>query len=369
MSKREGGTSSVTTEPCVYNYYNDDQSYAGTIQSNEIIAASSDVYAGENIPNFTKRKNKGELLPFTNWSKFEAEATASGAYFLRKDSGSYGETAANWVASGNAAFGLGITEAELIALTTSFDEAIYVQAAAAAIYSSNSHDSLTFLAELHKVVGLVKNLRQTVVKLLAGKDLASAWLSGRYGWRILYFDMVEISGLIKNINEKRRNRYVQKSGNSFSGSSTSTVLGYSDANQQWDYKCTTSWDLSVRGVVAADVSIPTMSFNVDSTAWELIPYSFVVDWFVGVGTWLNAMSTIKSASSTFASGGFLVTMKREVTLENFSGKGDYSGSAYYLGKSDGKLTLRVPQSVSTIPQFNVRLDDLKIIDLIALMSK
>jgi len=33
-------------------------------------------------------------------------------------------------------------------------------------------------------------------------------------------------------------------------------------------------------------SLGRLSFNPGKTAWELIPYSFVVDWFIGIGDWI-----------------------------------------------------------------------------------
>ncbi len=44
------------------------------------------------------------------------------------------------------------------------------------------------------------------------------------------------------------------------------------------------------------------SLNPASIAWELIPYSFVVDWFVDVGTYLRSMETALLNGSTFKNG-------------------------------------------------------------------
>lgn len=56
-----------------------------------------------------------------------------------------------------------------------------------------------------------------------------------------------------------------------------------------------------------------------STAWELVPYSFVVDWFVNVGAWLDAIQPSlahKTLGAWVSSRDNYVTTFETVSIEN-----------------------------------------------------
>jgi hypothetical protein len=125
-------------------------------------------------------------------------------------------------------------------------------------------------------------------------------------------------------------------------------------------------DVSVRGTVAADIKPPTFSFNPLVTAWELLPFSFILDWFIGIGQWLASMSFLTFAEKWAAAGGFKVTIDRTIeTTIDFAP--DYSGERYLFSLARSELVTRTPTSVSLTPQIRVNLDEFKYLDLVSLI--
>lgn len=80
-------------------------------------------------------------------------------------------------------------------------------------------------------------------------------------------------------------------------------------------------------------------FDIPLATWELVPFSFVVDWFVPIGTWLQAVQPkfgVKVLDS-----GITVKHSKDVTrtLSGYapsgSGVGQWSTAPFPLGSSDG----------------------------------
>lgn len=66
----------------------------------------------------------------------------------------------------------------------------------------------------------------------------------------------------------------------------------------------------------------SLRFNPLVTAWELIPFSFVVDWFVGVGDWL--VNQTASLTQLGANALFCVSVRREGSYELVYNPGPYT---------------------------------------------
>jgi hypothetical protein len=258
----------------------------------------------------------------------------------------------------------------------------FVQAAAANIYSSGM-DGLTFLAELHKTVRMIKRAIPRAVKLLReafnalrtgrlyalGYSTIDEWLQARYGWRILLYEIQEINQLLEGLDEPARSRVKNRSGHTLtvvegetrdSGGGNGRIIN--------DY---TTYTIGVRGSIIADFSPSSLTFNLPLTAWELLPYSFVIDWFVNIGQTIEALSFLTFNNQYTASYGIYVEGTREVTVNSYPGPnwGNNFQSNW------GEITLtekvemfrRVPTTVPQLPHLQLNLDGFKIADLIALL--
>jgi hypothetical protein len=252
------------------------------------------------------------------------------------------------------------------------DYGAQVQKAASSIYSQG-HDSLTFVAELTKTIAMFKHARESLIKLITqtskGKTLAQSWLEFRYGWRTLYYDMVDITGALANLADERT-RFSERAGNSSTSSSASTVSfgtpGVSDLSMS--FGITETKKISLRGSVTADIDPPTFQFNPAITASELVRFSFIIDWFINVGLWLEAMSFLTFTTNYSASGGVRIDISRSCDVTSVTFGSGQSGTAIMGSVMVASYSIRNPTSVPIVPLVNIRVDVPKFIDLWALTS-
>jgi hypothetical protein len=332
-------------------------------------------YVGWDIPDYHKRVKRGELMPHTPWQQQSLTGSCSGgsdySYYdtdkpddiwrVYRD-GNYCPLD-DWIITG---------EEGSAYVPERYDE--YVQEAAAKIYSSG-HDTLTFLAEIldvrHLVVGTLKKI--LTLKIPRNwRSLANDWLSTRYGWRTLIYDVQDIYKALSHLDEVRT-RYSDRSGTTYSTTKQDTYV-----HSQWllDLDCQKIDKIttSIRGSVAADIEVPKFQFNPITTAWELIPFSFVVDWLVSVGKSLAAMSFLALQHTYVASCGYRITIERSFHAEiggtHAEGRVVYAGGEHWqTGSSKLVIEKRTPCAVPNLPHFKLRLDALKIIDLVGLVTQ
>ncbi len=128
--------------------------------------------------------------------------------------------------------------------------------------------------------------RPQSIKLFRGKPQADIWLEYVYGWRPLAQTMYDIHDTFAAA--------VNRVSNLVEGNGSRTVAGEHDF--QYDSKhWKGSWVGQVRCTLKASVTNPQLSLinqlgltNPVGIAWELVPFSFVVDWFLPVGNTLSA---------------------------------------------------------------------------------
>lgn len=103
------------------------------------------------------------------------------------------------------------------------------------------------------------------------------------------------------------------------------------------------------------------------TAWELTPWSFVLDWFIDVNSYLQAISPFGQAS--LLGGGYSIKSDLEY-IQEISYL--YNKTDRFKGTLSGIVTtisdqtyVRKPRDVA-LPSWNPRLNSFRITDLIAL---
>lgn len=266
----------------------------------------------------------------------------------------------------------------MVSIANSKDTTRYVQAAAASIYSTK-FDALTFLAEFHKTVSMFQNAVSQLARLAItyrkakkglvdpAQTLGNLYLEYRYGWRLLYYDMVDISETLADLAWKRE-RFSQRTGSN-ENSSTSTNYQYNGTAYQFTVNMIEELKISLRGTVVADIEPPNFAFNPLTTSWELIPFSFIVDWFIGIGTWLETLSFMFLQTNHTSAGGINISLKRTMALTNKTASAGYSIVIMEAQcVSEALLRMRNPQSVSNFPLVRVNLNVPKVFDLLAIYN-
>lgn len=320
-------------------------------------------FSGFDIPHFHARSKRGELLPQTPFRHFEKSGSASGYKDYYTPAGHHVYSKGGWLEYDSWR----LYAYDLEPLITGYSSK-YAQEAAGRIYGKG-FDALTNLAELASVRRLFTSAARKVARLQFPNNwrkLSNEWLEYRYGWRILIKDILDLNEAIQSLDDKRT-RYSQRAGTKWSKTQTGSKthsLTLSTIKEKW----TDVFEVSLRGSVVADIDVPKFQFNPLQTAWELIPYSFVIDWLISVGTALSAMSFMVHVKDFSASKGFKVTAHRtwsySIDQWNVSGyRGTNSGS----GSCMAVLSDRTPCDIHFIPQISVKMSTVKVVDLLGLI--
>jgi hypothetical protein len=315
-------------------------------------------FRGFDTPNFHTRLKAGELIPHTPYEYFHSEGQSVGT---KNINGHYsvGNYAGfqDWI----------LIEDELRAHVPPTGSE-WIQEAAAAIYSSG-WDALTFVAELADVKRMFVGAIGTFKKLLSlhGWKKLSAhdeYLSVRYGWRTLMYDIKDINELLAKTKSKREVLSEQRGTKSTTHNVTevSTSFYYYNINRI----TTDSITVHTRGSVDALIDVPDVLINPIATAWEVVPLSFVVDWFFTVGRAIEAASFAALEKSYTASYGHKVEIVRGFQTEFTSKDGYESGTHTQNGSSKAVFSVRVPSPVPFSPHFTVKLNEYKVLDLVSL---
>lgn len=152
---------------------------------------------------------------------------------------------------------------------------------------------------------LQKIQRKSKLGLPVSKDRASeAWLELQYGWKPLVQDVHDSAEfLAKSLTNPeiitvtaRKSRRQSSVTTSYGGLSDCLVLreeryGYSTTKMSCTFRIDSQASRTLSG---AGISNPAL------LAWELLPYSFVVDWFLPVGNYLENVDS--TAGCTFLRG-------------------------------------------------------------------
>lgn len=196
------------------------------------------------------------------------------------------------------------------------------QALISAYAKVNAADVLSgeIMSDLGKTVSMLKSPFRSAISLVSSQQkkakrlmrlnrslsytqaMAKAWLEYRYGWRPLILDTATlIKKADAGLSSSLKVRYVGRSGqrNEFNYSAPFSTTIYGDTSvagtSALNVKCRVSAGViyQVSNETESDGlarSLGTRVEDLPATAWEIIPFSFVVDWFVGVGDWIQAVT-------------------------------------------------------------------------------
>lgn len=204
------------------------------------------------------------------------------------------------------------------------------------------------------------------------RTMANIWAEYRWGWTPLMQDMYDGAVWVAHtlhapvqfrVQARKMRELVVPTFSSGEGGP-----GYAWASRR-----------TKRQIVAYLSEKPTNAvldaLNPASVAWELIPYSFVVDWFIPISTYLQVRSLPSQLSGTF-----VTTHTREfeaggLSVKSYPGACPFSGGTMLGGKMY-ELTKYVNRSVSTtlevpLPSFSLAKVPtvLHAIDAVALLTQ
>lgn len=168
---------------------------------------------------------------------------------------------------------------------------------------------------------------------LRPKEVGKKWLEYQYAWRPLIGDIHSTYSKLIDTASYNYLRLVKRASSQRSGTQT-----YSDFPVPGSTE-TVHWDFQERCKIVAEFGLPNTSIqrlagfgslNPASLVWELLPYSFVVDWIVDVGGYLRLLESELLFMNTLHKG-YSVEGYQVISQASYGGSSNGPGSNYWYG--------------------------------------
>lgn len=203
----------------------------------------------------------------------------------------------------------------------------------------------------------------------------------RYALRPLFYDTLQIidAANASAIATRQTYRGFQKHSDSVTANGTYSLT----ADRKFNWQQTSIRSVDVRaGVLCQVEELSTLNiwggYAIAETVWELIPFSFIIDWFFNVGQTI-ASWTPNAGLRTLASWyTVLETHYQEIkvtgtTCQNNTGRYYYDlvldlSGACYSKSSISKVRVPNPNRF-VLPTFQLKLDTFKLVDLMIIGRK
>jgi hypothetical protein len=254
--------------------------------------------------------------------------------------------------------------------------------------------ALVTLAEMKKTYNMFSNTMRGVVRMarasgrlrrkllerkLTPNQFRKKWLEMRYGWRPLIYDTLSMIKAAQKAGNKRRLTFRVEE---LDRQDVPESLDYFvNQRHQVHYK-TNSYDQIVATaglLVEWDDPLKGYSdtYGLDrnlETAWELIPYSFVIDWFLNTANYMAARST----SQFEVKGSWVTTVRTQSVIREYTHWAHDSINpvtttyANYNGSRHGRVLKTrnryANPPLALLPTVQVKLNVSKLVDIIALLA-
>jgi len=205
------------------------------------------------------------------------------------------------------------------------------------------------------------------------------WMETRYGWGPLMYD---IDGAVHALAAKERaaatprftarGRATRSDWTVYSaqpntaGGLTEPITMTHRVKHLYDVRAYAVYEVDPKFVSAHAWGITSLPLSM----WELVPLSFVVDWLVNVGTWVQAM-TPKVGVTTVASGYVVrsyLNGQREITAETSNPNWSSVGLIGWVDECTLYTIDRSPSLPSwTTPTIDLKLNPKRLLDALALL--
>lgn len=192
------------------------------------------------------------------------------------------------------------------------------------------------------------------------KLLAKSWLEYRYGWLPLIADVQAGLGAFNSLSVKNPGILSVTASRRVSSSSNSKTVyatnpDFSPRTRYYYTKTTTVCKIGIRYKLDSQLVSAISGLGLTSPvslAWELVPFSFVVDWFLPIGPALQAFSAFEGL--TFMSGYktyFTKVEKSLISNESYKHTDPHPPNSYTLKESGGCNGRRVIMGRSVLTNF------------------
>lgn len=360
-----------------------------TLEGDDVFEHTTDVVS----PDFKRRIANGEVInnPYLHYTTTDvwpgavnfdwlAKAPSSGRWYRWSGyaMGAYPALDAWDDADFTAEMDAARTSAADQAVTSAFANINESEmlALAAAAESGATVDSLVSI--LQRVFRIARSLRKFDAKALAKeispKELSKRYLEARYAIRPLMYDAANLIVGLEKARQPIRRTYRGSAKTSAQMSLPTVPAAMSITEVKYDMTETRAYSCVARAGVLCEVDIDDVTvFGIDKlaeTVWELIPFSFIIDWFCNIGDTIAALTPNAGVEQRAS----WRVLRETLTVTQTFHSPDGSNPAYtdiscnadeFQRKWTHCVTSRaIDPQVSVFPRVDINLDGWKLADLV-----
>lgn len=215
--------------------------------------------------------------------------------------------------------------------------------------NSTAFNAPLFALEWHKTRALIPQIGELLVKLFkngrairrgkniarylpaTSKNLANAWLIGRFGVTPLLY---ELSGACSFLQSTPPPRSTSRGNEEFTHE-VSSPFDMGDGPGTWHFTQTKRVDVEWRNGILYESTISPLEnaarlgiSRPATVAWELVPWSFVIDRFVDISTWLDAIQPDGATRNLASWEGTKTTSTRRISCTGFTPNETFGVTAF-----------------------------------------
>jgi hypothetical protein len=258
------------------------------------------------------RVNRGNPVPYSKRWDFEDRGSFAWSYDEQQDGGTHFweyETGpyASSMFPGNSIISSAVQDAEYKALSKLLDEMKGEGANLANMLGERKQVANMVVNTIQRLAYTARDLKRgnlssavrrlfgdpKTAKQLRGKDIANQWLELQYGWKPLLGDIYSvINGLHHRELTLPRTFRVTRSSETSGPSDASWSTNLRGVHMGGSRRTKSLCKFMIRAFPNASIAEPAaLGFtNPAGVLWEITPWSFVVDWFLPVGTYLDQLT-------------------------------------------------------------------------------
>jgi hypothetical protein len=293
-------------------------------------------------PHRYQKRAAGGYYFTNNWTYYGSDGVMQNDYFNANSSSVVFPSPLAWMPQAQTEYTVDFGELSDKAMDKIYEQLrgnseLVVDLAEASQTVKMVRDALQFkrnIGKFLKELATKPKKTQRIATTVAGK-----WLEYRYGWLPLIGSIYDAGdNLLRKIREEDIDVKARASSRRDTPKGVTTGTPGTDSYSSWRAMVNTSARFEI-GLTLGPPS-PTAqrianwtSLNPATIAWELVPLSFVVDWFVNVGDQLRSWENWVLYSGTFKSG-YQTKVVRELRVGTYQAGIDFPKPVYW---PDGQL--------------------------------
>jgi len=264
-------------------------------------------------PKFRQRVERGEIInnPFESWNVAKSSTLVGQAFTYGSNSWSYDH--GYWGCPSEYWLKWGVDfEQQMLEAQTEARARVASTRTQGVVEAGEARETMElFHLKTWNLIGHLQRERAYATKrglgnlVAAGRLFRDKWLLYRYG-------IGPFIGSLENVligPDIRTRRETSRGAGSVGGSEIVKTATYSDANTDETWVVSRTWSVSTRAGILYqyDSFRNKWGFSpseLPSAAWELLPWSFVVDWFANTGDFIRALTPQLGITELAAWNGF-----------------------------------------------------------------